>query len=260
MRRNRFVFGIVFSLWIFFFVSASSCSAISVEEIQVQAFARDKTVIQAMEDFDAAYKTLRAKNGFLTERGTVLPRTLVDSVYDYWENHFHKEYQNKNDGEKVENLKALFKMLDADSLILQYYYISANPNPLGEKDQLVVSPDEKSYWSVNHKKYHSYFHDYLEFFGLYDIFLINIKTGDLVYTVFKELDFTTSLKDGPFANTNFGRVYQAVAESNDKNFTITVDMEPYLPSYHAPARFVGAPIYDGDKKVGILILQLAIGM
>ncbi len=45
-------------------------------------------------------------------------------------------------------------------------------------------------------------------FGYYDIFLVDAQSGDIVYTVFKELDFSTSLKDGPYSKTNIGRCYQ----------------------------------------------------
>ncbi len=33
--------------------------------------------------------------------------------------------------------------------------------------------------------------------GYYDLFLIDIETGDIVYTVTKETDFATNLNDGP---------------------------------------------------------------
>jgi methyl-accepting chemotaxis protein len=42
--------------------------------------------------------------------------------------------------------------------------------------------------------------NYLEKFGYYDIFLVDPETGDIVYSVFKELDYSTSLIDGPYAH------------------------------------------------------------
>jgi serine phosphatase RsbU (regulator of sigma subunit) len=37
-----------------------------------------------------------------------------------------------------------------------------------------------------------------------------------------------------------------------------VDFLPYHPSYNAPASFIATPIFDGDKKVGVLIFQMPI--
>ena len=100
-----------------------------------------------------------------------------------------------------------FNQLDDDSIALQYSYIKANHNPLGEKHNLDFANDESIY-SKLHAKYHPVIRDFLDQFGYYDIFLVDSDSGDIVYSVFKELDYTTSLKNGPYANTNFGRVFQ----------------------------------------------------
>lgn len=50
-----------------------------------------------------------------------------------------------------------------------------------------------SSYSDHHAKYHPMVRSFLKKFGYYDIFLVDIDSGDTVYLVFKELDFTTSL-------------------------------------------------------------------
>jgi methyl-accepting chemotaxis protein len=73
------------------------------------------------------------------------------------------------------------------------------------------------------------------------------------------LDYTTSLKDGPYANANLGRVFQKAAVANLKDYVAFVDYEAYTPSYNEPAGFLASPIFDGDQKVGVAIFQLPIG-
>jgi len=47
----------------------------------------------------------------------------------------------------------------------------------------------------------------LEAFGYYDIFFVD-NEGNVVYTVFKELDFATNLKQGPYSNTGIAEAYR----------------------------------------------------
>ncbi len=91
---------------------------------------------------------------------------------------------------------------------LQYQYIAANPNPLGAKSDLDRANDGTRY-SELHGAMHPYLRTALSQFGLYDIFLVEPRNGTIVYTVFKELDFATSLVTGPFAKSKLGDAFRA---------------------------------------------------
>ena len=101
-------------------------------------------------------------------------------------------------------------------------------------------------------------YDFLEKFGYYDIFLVDPETGDLVYTVFKELDYTTSMIDGPYAQSGIGQVFRDANQGADARSVAIVDFAPYVPSYQDQAGFIASPIYDGEEKLGILIFQMPI--
>ena len=72
------------------------------------------------------------------------------------------------------------------------------------------------------------------------------------------MDFSTSLKNGPYAKTNFGKVFNEANNSNDPDYVKLVEFEPYAPSYDGAASFIASPIYDSEEKVGILIFQMPI--
>ncbi|HON56971.1 MAG TPA: methyl-accepting chemotaxis protein, partial [bacterium] len=129
--------------------------------------------------------------------------------------------------------------------------------PIGQKHKFDYAEDNSSYAKI-HKKYHPIIRNYLEKFGYYDIFLVDPKTGNIVYSVFKELDFTTSLLDGPYSQTNFGRVFREALNAKDKEFVSLVDFEPYEPSYNMPASFIASPIFYDNEKIGVLIFQVPI--
>ena len=94
-------------------------------------------------------------------------------------------------------------------------------------------------------------------FGFYDVFLIEPQDGRIVYSVEREIDFGTSLFDGPHSDTNLARaVTSAMAARPDE--VIFADFEPYVPSFSAPAAFAALPIYDGPTPIGVLAVQLPL--
>ena len=116
-----------------------------------------------------------------------------------------------------------------------------------------------STYSTLHEQYHPIIRNYLEKFGYYDIFLVDLVSGDIVYSVFKEVDFATNLKDGPYANTGIGRGSLMPRRKPIKiDFVVLEDFAPYEPSYNAAAAFIASPVYDGEYKVGVLIFQAPI--
>ncbi len=140
---------------------------------------------------------------------------------------------------------------------LQYQYIAANPHPLGSKNNLDRANDGSRY-SELHGALHPYLRTALRQFGLYDIFLIEPRNGTIVYTVFKELDFATSLVSGPFAKTRLGDAFRASWALDKPGMVALSEFGEYLPSYNDQAAFLGTPIFDGGKKIGVLVVQVPI--
>lgn len=125
---------------------------------------------------------------------------------------------------------ALGESLGDAAAYLQYLYIRRNENPIGSKDQLDTAADASAY-STAHAQYHQILRSFLKKFGLYDIFLVDAETGNVVYTVFKEIDFGTSLRTGSFADTSLGRVFRQAASSNRRDAVFFGAFGPYLPSF-----------------------------
>ena len=79
-----------------------------------------------------------------------------------------------------------------------------------------------------------------------------------MYSVFKEVDFATSLVDGPFAESNIANAFNEARHAGHHEFIELEDFEPYHPSYNLHASFISSPIYDGDDLIGVLIFQMPI--
>ena len=146
---------------------------------------------------------------------------------------------------------------DASALALQELYITQNPNPTGDKHVMDDAGDGSSYSAI-HGRYHPIIRNFLERFGYYDIFLVDAETGQIVYSVFKEVDFGTSLLTGPYSKTNFAEAFGAAREATSDDLIVFKDFESYAPSYNAPASFVASPIFDGTELIGVLVFQMPI--
>ncbi|HEY9046895.1 MAG TPA: hypothetical protein VIN08_13420, partial [Ohtaekwangia sp.] len=215
---------------------------------QILTFSENKMVVDAMKEFRTAF--MQIGEGITEQK-------LADYKHNL-ERYYTEEFVvrlKENTDELVTSEQYLPQELRSN--ILQHHYISNNPHPTGQKSLLDKAGDGSSYSDV-HALYHPIMRNFLEKFGYYDIFLIDHLTGDMVYSVFKEVDFGTSLLTGRYSSTNFGRVVKDAIASTDKNFVKLEDFEPYDPSYRTPASFIACPIYDGQEKIGILVFQMPI--
>ncbi|MEP3246124.1 MAG: methyl-accepting chemotaxis protein [Sneathiella sp.] len=141
-------------------------------------------------------------------------------------------------------------------LALQKSYITDNRFPTGEKEKLDYAEDGSLY-SRFHKRYHPWFRKMLYTNEYYDVFLFNMD-GDLVYSVFKELDFATSLTAGKWKESGLGEVFRGALGTLKTDHQFFVDFKPYAPSADAPASFIAMPVFDGETPIGVLAYQMPI--
>ena len=87
---------------------------------------------------------------------------------------------------------------------LQNSYIDANSFSTGEKEKLDFANDGTLYSAV-HKRFHPWFRKTLYTREYYDIFLFDLD-GNLVYSVFKELDYATNLATGKWKDSGLDSV------------------------------------------------------
>jgi len=187
--------------------------------------------------------------------------TNRDGLENFFVSQFGEIYQARNPEGDQRFGQQTFNQLDEAALFYQSRYIADNPNPLGQKDQL-VSLEALDIPTNGYDILHARFHEELRFiqqeYGFYDLFLVD-NDGRVIYSVFKETDFATSLMDGPFAKSGLAQAWNEVNGAADGKVVMT-DFKPYSPSYEAPASFLSTPIYDGDKQLGTLIVQLPVAL
>ena len=86
----------------------------------------------------------------------------------------------------------------------------------------------------------------------YDLFLIS-STGDVVFTVAREADLGTNLMTGPWRHTQLAETFRRTISRLEPTIS---DFGHYAPSGR-PAAFVGAPVLDRGRLVGVLATQIS---
>jgi len=179
---------------------------------QLRVLADDPSTRGALADFREGFRTV-LQDGAVTEPEQFQARRDLGTWYA---NEFAPRYKAEHDKEiKTEGLTAVLG--DASSW-LQDLYLVRNANPTGSKDLLDAAPDTSAY-SRAHALHHPRLRKVQRSYGLYDIFLIDAESGEIVYSVFKEIDFATSLKNGAFGEVlGLGATGETFAIGPDKMF------------------------------------------
>jgi len=210
-----------------------------------------------------AFSYLGAKSAVRAESEQKLSAILDDRyvALESWfkgiEGDLVTQAQNPTIRNALADFSAAWQELGGDQTsTLQKLYITDNPHPTGQKENLDGAADGSAYSAV-HAKYHPYMRSFLRDRGYYDIFLFDLK-GNLVYTVFKELDYATNVMDGKWAKTDLGKAFRAAlkAKAGEKAF---FDFKPYAPSADAPASFISTPVMNNAGEIqGVLVFQMPI--
>ncbi|MBB1335411.1 MULTISPECIES: methyl-accepting chemotaxis protein [unclassified Pseudoalteromonas] len=231
----------------------------AVSEIKKSAIERHFADIHAQLLFLAQSPLLHTaadelSRAFKEPYTTALDSTAEQQLADYYHNDFNTKYRLKNE-DKLPTSE-LLSTLSPTAKYWQSQYLADNPYPLGEKAKLAQASADNNY-NLLHSKYHSFLLNFAQKFDFYDVFIIDNRSAEVIYSVYKEVDFATSLLDGPYANSNLALAFKQAKMINEDEITF-VDYQQYLPSYNAPASFIATPIYNQGVHTSTLVFQLSI--
>ncbi len=190
---------------------------------QIVTLAGNPMLIDAMRELHGAFQTAPEP----AEAGTGLTRELLG----YYEKDFLPLLAEERT--LARDVQTLLPRT-GNGIVLQHRYIAANTHPTGAKDALTAGKAADAYDQA-HETHHPLLRRYLRQFGYYDLLLVGAN-GDVVYSVFKEIDYATNLLSGPHRESKLSQAFRKTLESTRDAVTL-VDFGRYLPSYGAPAAF-----------------------
>ncbi|RZT00252.1 HAMP domain-containing protein [Aquimarina brevivitae] len=197
-------------------------------------FAQSKFAVNAMYDFKQAFSELKDVE-------------LIEARSGALEKYYTDHLQGIPFEQDMETVLREVLPQNNRTIYLQSQYL--------KKSRL---PREAFNYEKIHERFHKTFSDFVARYDMYDLFLIEDKTGNIVYSVKKEIDFATNLLDGPYANSKIGLLYRDIRDTGLKTTTLMCDFDRYLPSKMAPAAFLAAPIFDERVKIGTMIVQIPL--
>ena len=172
--------------------------------------------------------------------------------------------------DRIEMGVSSLKVVDSPTAKLQNRYLRLNPKELGAHqqypgdDQLPqgMDPGVSAYDQV-HRRFHPIFYDFLKGNDLYDIFLIRSELNDLqsqedarvIYSVAKEVEFGKKLLMGPESSSELAEGYRHAQGLNRGEVWVS-QIKPHLPSAFRRSQFLATPVFEGRKRVGVLVFQI----
>jgi methyl-accepting chemotaxis protein len=219
---------------------------------QLSFLSHDPEISDALSQFNEGFSTYAKEARFSMVDAFAAKKRLGA----YYQEEFAVEYAKQNPGKSASE-NGILNRLSPEAVIMQTAYIADNSHPLGSKHNLNAAPESTTY-NRTHARYHGKILEYLEKFEYYDIFLIDAESGNIVYSVFKELDFATSLKTGPYSNTSLAKAFAEAAKLPEGEEVYMADFATYYPSFDAPASFIAKPIYTDGELKGVIAFQLSV--
>jgi class 3 adenylate cyclase len=217
------------------------------KEAHLRILSENLMYIDALEEFSAAYDLL-----------TLYKQAPDDKQLNELKSFYKEKFYPKLNADMAKQ-KALqqFYPKSGTAEYLQYHYIVKNDDDFDEK-RLLVQAQDQSYYSEVHARFHPPLRLLVEQAGLHDLFLID-KKQNVVYSVVKEVDFSTNLLSGPYEQSNLAKVVRIVMEDPVRSRVIVQDFKSYDASFMVPAIFMAVPVFNRQNNyIGIIAIQLRI--
>jgi len=171
-----------------------------------------------------------------------LKRNEIIRLLDGWVTDVKDEASKSILAADIGDLSAGFKYLNAE--LVRSLYL--------RKPELEDAGDGSAYSAV-HLERQGFFSTYIQINGFKDAFLISPE-GDVLYSTRKTDVFGTNLASGPYKHSNLGMLYRDLKNAKPGEVRIA-DTALFNETV---AMFMGAPVYQEDILMGILILQLPL--
>ncbi|UTJ07203.1 methyl-accepting chemotaxis protein [Arcobacter roscoffensis] len=216
----------------------------------ITSTANSASTQDAMKEFIKGFYTMNAQSG-----GEINMADVKKEISSHYDNLYIKDINFNLPNIQSKRSTSEYLPKNANGILAQYMFIVKNEEKIGEKNKLTQSNLFFNNYAFAHIRYHETFNEILKKFSLADIFLVDVQ-GNIVYSTFKEKDFGTNLKNGPYSNSSIAKINEK-AYSLKKGETAFSDFKPYEPSYNSPASFIAAPIFNNQNtRVGNLIIQI----
>jgi methyl-accepting chemotaxis protein len=214
---------------------------------QFALMSADQNTGAASFHFDSTFDSFEQSSGITDAQ--------KEEVMRYVREEFLDKHNQQNPTAPIDEA-SYFKNFTNNTWILQYHYITKNPNTVGQKEKLDSPSNEFSSFSGAHSSYHSTFLGYSSKLGFGDIYLIG-PSGRVNYSLKKGFELGTNIKDGVFASSGLGRAFRKSLELQQGELAFE-DFSAYAPLLDEQVAFIATPIVKFKRVRGVLVVQFPI--
>lgn len=218
----------------------------------VEAIAREANFTARDQRLGRAFVTVRdALQRFLREQSpdSAMFSKEREELRRYYEETFAASYRARWDTPPP-GLEKRIQQLSTEAVAIQFAFFLSESSAKGGPARIATG------YGAWQAEFGPHFAAACDELGYHDLLLVDAETGVIVFSARQHIDFGTSLKDGPWADTKAGEAFRAAA-GRDAGVIFT-DFAPYLPAYNDPVAFLAAPILHEGGKPGVIILALTI--
>ena len=216
---------------------------------QIETLAQTTTVIDALAHFKYIFGAYTVEDKWDFDESRLQKSQLIGAYEQTFK-------EGLKDGTTTDlNHIEYLEQLSTKQISLQHQYIVNNPYKSSNRAAMVRANEFSSYADF-HAAYHPTLKEYRERFGIDDIILIDHMSGDIVYTVNKDFDFATNLKDGkPFQNA-LAQAYGFAKTINKHDRSYFTAFSKYLPAGNREVSFLVTPVWQGRSILGLIAMRI----
>jgi methyl-accepting chemotaxis protein len=207
---------------------------------------------------EAIYALVRPFGSYRYEVSAPPVGVLQESMRNWYAEHYQPLYAERTHGGKAPYADWVTRT-SYEGLLLQYFYMLGNPNPVEVMARMDDRADATIY-GQQHRRYHASFRELSERYGYHDLMLVDASTLNVIYSVAKGPVFGSSLRDGPFAATALGDLARTLAADPRPGQFEVSPFSRFAGYFNAHVAFFGVPVYhpdySPDKPLGFLVAQL----
>jgi class 3 adenylate cyclase len=217
---------------------------------------RDRAVVDAGVAFTEAFGELESAGtaaGAVDEAGLegssgILTPEQEAELEAYFTDDFGPRLNEATDEEA--DASSFIPASAAARYLLYHYSVTGGADPSAVDDA-----GDGSTWSAAHAEYHDYLRRLARLSDYPGLVLIS-NSGQIVYSVNKDVDLGADLVDGPYAYTNLALAFQKAMSGNRLDSVTFADFEDYAPALDAPTGWAVAPLASEDAIVGAVAVRL----
>lgn len=164
---------------------------------------------------------------------------------EFYRKDFYESISSSN--QKTLPIENLFPKNDRRKFY-QYHFVANKGNLISSLHPYYVA----------HTKADIMIKEFTKTFKYYDVMILDDATGECFYNTNHEADEAVSMKETPFKDFISGKIFDKALKIDNNVNSVISDFEIYYPSRGIPSMFVAKPIYEGNKRIAILIMQVSI--